>query len=439
MTTSAITPELSAALNGIPGFEHYSQPPIASSAITPELSAALNGIPGFEHYSNPTSPSTSRGKFAQTLSAAGHRVGEVLSEAADFGKKNADFLSGLIAGGAVSFGVAAGLHRPDLAISFPMLYSILGETIPRALVGVYQGIEHIEKSRLGRPLIGIGDRGIGKEFTAEKYNKLQSGVVRRVMNGLTNTLANKTYHKIMAGVLIGGVTGAVAGGVLEFSHQIHVAQAHQPAAVSPPVSEQQNLDAMKNSNYHRASSNAPWRPTVQPAQPPAQSLSDEAYFQEMQDMSNQPPPPTSVLPAPPTLQETVSNLSPQVNMLALRNDPSLAGLDHDPWYWNAAEKWIEPIAKQMGLSHQAQLYLTDAVTDVIKNQGPVGQVQNMKFDLAKIANHILDGVGRNGVPGADMKHVSAGQVSELLKGIKVTDLTQIGQAAELMLKKATGG
>ncbi|OGG20422.1 hypothetical protein A3D03_01645 [Candidatus Gottesmanbacteria bacterium RIFCSPHIGHO2_02_FULL_40_13] len=147
---------------------------------------------------------------------------------ADFVKKNADFLSAFIAGGAVSFGVAAGLHRPDLAITFPMLYSIIGETIPRGLVWVYQGIEHIERSRVGKPLISIGNHRIGKEFTAEKYNKLQSGVVRRVMNGLTSTLASKTYHKIMAGVLTGGMTGAVVGGAVEFAHQIHAAQANQP-------------------------------------------------------------------------------------------------------------------------------------------------------------------------------------------------------------------
>lgn len=355
----------------------------------------------------------------KTVSSAGHKAEKVLSGVAgkgvDLVKNNADFLSAFIAGGAVSFGVAVGLHRPDLAITFPMLYSIIGETIPRALVGVYQGIEHIERSRLGRPLIGIGDRGIGKDFTAAEFNKLQRGVVRRVMNGLAKTLATKTYNKSMGGVLLGGVVGAVAGGALEFSHQIQAAQAHQPAAQPVPADN----DAV--SRHPGGVTNPPagggeQPPATNPA--PGSETNPNAVPPAVRPASN--PPVVSPLAGedgitlPPSHPPAV-HLSPQITV-----EPS-TGTGH---VWGASENWLQPIfdnLKTSGhtLSDQVQIYFTDAVKDIMEKYYPHLQ-PDQTIDFASHKQEIIDYITRavqNDLPG-----VASGKVSDQLKGLNPNDL-----------------
>lgn len=209
MTNTPLSAELNEAVKGIPGLDQYSIAPPAHLPLDQTLREAVQGISGLEHYSQDTN------RTHAVIEKAKDVVKGSLITSGDFVKNNADFLSAFIAGGAVSFGVAAGLHRPDLAITFPMLTFIAGEIIPQGLVGVYKGLSQIERSRIGKPLIGIG-----KEFTQTRYDKLQNGIVRRVIDRLTKTLASRTYNKIMGGVILGGGVGAVLGGAVEFlAHQ----------------------------------------------------------------------------------------------------------------------------------------------------------------------------------------------------------------------------
>lgn len=163
-------------------------------------------------WNNPTNQGNNLSRGRLTVERARDAISGAAVKGVDLVKNNADFLAGFLVSGGVSFVVAAGLHRPDLAITFPALYSLMGEAIPLALLGAFGGLSEIEKSRIGKPLIGLG-----KPFTEDKYHK---SIAHRVSGKLIKIISDKTYHQYMSGILAGGITGAVVGGAVEFlAHQ----------------------------------------------------------------------------------------------------------------------------------------------------------------------------------------------------------------------------
>ncbi|MBI3954943.1 hypothetical protein HY338_00740, partial [Candidatus Gottesmanbacteria bacterium] len=402
-------PDFARAFAGIAGLDGFNLEPISSEPQFPgdvylpsydDLQLIFDRSP--QPVLNTSAVNTTR------ASSAGERAGEFVKGVGEKIWNNKEFLASFAAGLGITLSMAEGLHQPNLALSFPALTAALGE-VPIALTTLYKAALFTEQQRINQPKGVLSKLLLVPNITQEKIDRLEKWPHRRLMNWITDKVSNLTYRKVIHGLTTGGMTGLAITGAMELN-KMHQAQANQAAAASPL--EQQNLDAMKNSDYHRASSNAPWSPTVAPVKPPqsvvtpASALSRipaEDLLSDLSGSSNS----TDVV------QSVVNQIKPSITVEAARESNSV---------WAASKNWLQPLTDHLKLTPQAQTYFTDAVKDVMEKyyRGlQPGQTIDFKSHIGEIINYVQQAIKVNS------PNIAGGGMDPSLKGLTVSDLQPI--------------